>query len=83
MEIQDVFPANGKDFKLAELKSFVGGYIDILNLNDRQIMVVSEEGKLMGLPRNLVASEAFYLARGIQETIVGDVLICNVEQVKP
>ena len=82
MEIQDVYPKNGSDFELEELKEFVGGYIEIVQLNDKQLIVVNEEGKLKNLPHNPIATEAFYLAKGWHDTIVGNALICDVKQIK-
>lgn len=73
MEIATM-PKNGKDFKLEELQPIVGGYIEIVYLPNR-FMVVNEEGKLMGLPINEKAS----IIAG--ETIVGDVLICERNQI--
>ena len=40
--VQDVLPQNGTDYKLDELKKFVDGYIEIVNLSDGYIMVVNE-----------------------------------------
>ena len=70
-----VTPKNGKDFKLDELQPIVGGYIEIVYLPGR-FMVVNEEGKLMGLPIN---GKASFIAG---ETIVGDVLVCDRKEIK-
>jgi len=43
---EQVNPENGKFFKLKELQSIVGGYIECLYLKDNMTMVVNEEGKL-------------------------------------
>lgn len=42
-EITNVTPKNGTDYKYEELKEFVGGYIEIVPINDHKIMVVNEE----------------------------------------
>lgn len=76
-------PANGTDFQLEELQRIVGGYIEIVYLNDRQVMVVNEEGKLNGLPVNSIATAAYQIARQYtNDFIVGDVLICDKELIK-
>ena len=80
----EVSPRNGTDFQLDELQEFVGGYIEIVYLDNGQMMVVNEEGKLEGLPYNplatmIVASKCKYLSGDI---IVGDVLVCDGNQVK-
>src|SRR5712692_148041 len=62
---QEVQPANGRSFTLDELQLIVGegtdegrGYIEIVPCKDRKhILVLNEEGKLLGLPINARASE--------------------------
>jgi len=83
--IKHVEPKNGTDFQLEELKDFVGGYIEILHLREsNQLMVVNEEGKLLGLDFNLIASTVAQCcnACGQDDYIVGNVLICRKEEVK-
>jgi len=75
-----VEPKNGKDFKLDELQKFVGGYIEIVQLNRDMIMVCNEEGKLMGLPFNPTASILLMTARR-NDYIAGDVLVCKSSEV--
>lgn len=83
-DVVEVTPKNGRDFQLDELKRFVGGFIEIVRINDKQIMVVNEEGKLNGLPYNSLATEALILAyQGrVDDYIVGDVLLCDNDMVK-
>lgn len=69
-------PDNGTDFSLEELQGIVGGYIQIVQCPDDMIMVVNEEGLLLNLPVNPVAS---LFAR---QYIVGDVLYCRKDQVR-
>lgn len=76
-----VTPANGTDFSLDELNAIVDGYIEIHHLNNNQIMVVNEEGKLNGLPLNTRATRLVREA-GINDYIVGRVLVCDTKQVK-
>lgn len=48
-----VQPKNGTDFKLEELQTFVGGYIEILHSrSDDTIMVINEEGMIQSLPES-------------------------------
>ena len=70
-------PKNGRDFKLEELKKIVGGYIEIVTLSDNKIMVINEEGKVNGLPINIIATQLFGY-----DIIVGDVLVCNSDEVR-
>ena len=78
----DITPKNGTDFKLKELNDIVGGYVEIVYLNESGIMVLNEEGKLLDLPINDRATIIFQAMTDIDDFIVGDVLICNNEQVK-
>ena len=71
-----VKPNNGRDFSLEELKKFVGGYIEIVYLDD-SLMVVNEEGKLMGLELNMAATNLYGHYIGVGEYIVGDALVCR------
>ena len=75
--IIEVEPKNDTDFNLEELQQYVGGYIELLTLINFRYMVVNEEGKLNGLPLNAKASAIYRF-----DTIVGDVLICKVEEIK-
>ena len=49
-------PINGKEFELEEVQKYVDGYIQIVQLNDRQIMIVNENGKIEGLRYNVIAT---------------------------
>ena len=74
-----VHPKNkGQEFTLDELKSYVGGWIECIFLNQRQVMVINEEGKLRGLPYNTIATEAYRMAfQPTDDFIVGDALLCD------
>lgn len=55
---REVRPANGRDFTLAELRRYVGGDIELLDLPGNRIMVLNEEAKLVDNPqRNYRAGE--------------------------
>lgn len=81
-ETIDVKPKNGKDFKLRELQKIVDGYIEIVWLPNDKIMVVNEDGKLRGLETNVEATRIYYNVFGYTDIIVGDVLICDANQVE-
>lgn len=81
-ETIDVNPQNGNDFKLAELQTIVDGYIEIIWLPNEEIMVINEEGKLIGLPINNEATKIYHDAFGFNDVIVGDVLLCSKSQVE-
>lgn len=74
-EAVEVSPKNGADFKLEELRTFVGGSIEIAQTIDGRIMVLNEEGKLLGLPINDRATLLYVY--GSYDPICGDVLVCD------
>lgn len=79
-EVVDVTPKNdGCVFALEELKEYVGGWIECIFLNHHQVMVINEEGKLLGLPFNTTATAAYQLAfQTTQDYIVGNALLCEL-----
>lgn len=85
-EVVNVSPKNGKDFKLEELQEIVGGFIEVVTLSDNKIMVVNEEGKIEGLPKNHKATEILNANTDPMfefiDYIVGDALICNGNEVR-
>ena len=82
-----VSPKKGGKFSLQELQGFVGGYIEILNLHDLgygdKLMVLNEEGKLMGLPYNEAATILYRnsVCWDGHDYIVGDVLLCDADMI--
>ena len=79
-QVISVQPKNGKDFTLKELKAIVGGYIEIIRMNDKY-MVVNEEGKLERLPYNSTATGFYWANVGRNDYIVGDVLVCGMDEI--
>lgn len=87
--IIDINPEKGKTFSLKELQGYVGGTIDIQPLPKlKKVLVLNDEGKLIGLPRNANATEIWKKEYPIaefpfnnDELIVGDVIICDEELV--
>lgn len=79
-------PNNGTDFSLEEMKEIVGGWIEVVYFHDgtNRIMVLNEEGKLEGLPYNHQATIIAQQGRaiGLNDEIVGNVLLCHRNQVK-
>lgn len=81
-QIVEAEPKNGKYFKLRELQKIVDGYIEVVWMPNDKIMVVNEDGKLRELETNVEATRIYYNAFGYQDIIVGDVLLCDSNQVK-
>lgn len=81
--IRKVEPENGTDFSLGELQRIVGGYIQIVHLNDGRLLIVNEEGKLRNLKPNWRATMLCRKAIAKwTDMIVGDALVCDSSQVK-
>jgi hypothetical protein len=82
-EIESVEPLNGEYFTLDELKRFVGGYIQVINLPiDLKLMICNEKGKILNLPKNNQATDILVLGNGIMLEIVGDVFVCDYNEMK-
>ena len=61
------------ELDLAEMQDIVGGYIECLSITDRVDMWLNEEGKLIGLPLNMLISHKGELV----DTIQGDVFFAS------
>lgn len=78
-------PENGENFSLTELQGYVGGLIEIINLNSDRIMVVNEDGKFNeALRPNPIATIIARIERAIVcgDYIAGNAIICNDDMVK-
>lgn len=87
--VTDIQPKNGKDFSLKELQSYVGGTIDIQALPSGRVLVLNDNGKIDGLPKNEEATFVWKMEYPItrypvnnDELIVGDVIICDSKLIK-
>lgn len=77
--VENVTPKNGFKFSLDEMQKAVGGYIELVYLPDG-ILVVNEEGKVHGLPVNMLATDLVQQERGAFDVIVGDALLCDMSE---
>ena len=80
-EIQ-LHPNKGNIFTLRELQTVVDGYIEVVQISKEYCMIINEEGKLISLPKNEKATRLYQNVRYTDDFIVGDVLICNNEELK-
>lgn len=65
---------------LADMQGIVKGYIELVQLNDKQYMVVNEDGLNLGLSYNKLANHLLFLNRpefSKFNTIVGNVFIID------
>ncbi len=79
-DITEISPNDGKEFQLEEVQERVDGFIEIVYLNDKQIMIVNEEGKF-DKEQNVFATAIadLHQALGRGDYICGDVVICPSE----
>ena len=76
-----VMPAHGSKFTLEELQAMVGGLIEFIDLPEHKVMVLNQEGKLMGLPSNPAATLRMVGAGTMPDDYaVGDVVIVDEKQ---
>lgn len=77
-----VEPKNGTDFKYEELREFVNGSIETVFLKNNEIMIVNEEGKLNQLDINADATNIYIQSYGLNDFIVGNVLLTKIKNIK-
>ena len=85
-EVVEIKPNNGNDFKLDELyKHLQCSLVDVISLNQDDIMVVDDEGKLKA--NNVVNVNATMLAQENQaitswDYIAGNAIVCNKKMIR-
>jgi hypothetical protein len=65
---------------LKEMQDLVGGYIELVYLNEKQFMVVNEDGHSLGLPYNQAANNILAIQRpefSQRNVIVGNVFLID------
>ena len=79
--VEEIQPANGRHFELEEMQAYVGGFIEIIPLDDEsledKLLVVHEEGKLIGLPVNFLATLEWMRYYRDTDYVSGDAIICH------
>ena len=85
-EVVEIEPKNGTDFKLDELYKHLNcSLVEIINLNQDDIMIVDDEGKLTS--NNVVNVNATKLAQENQaiifwDYIAGNAIVCNRKMIR-
>lgn len=81
---RDCKPKNGKTFTLDELQEIVGGYIQFLKFQTGVIMILNEEGKMLGFPMNREATRIAKENNLIfpEDYIVGTVLLVDPDEIE-
>ena len=80
-----IYESNGKDYGITKqqqevtlefMQKIVGGYIQFIYLDNEDVMIINEEGKIDGLPINRKATAIYQRNLGHDgDYIVGDVLV--------
>jgi len=78
--VQEVQPAAGTSFTLDELHAVVGGYIEIVRIDETRVLVLNEEGKLIGLPVNPRATVVVRRRLAADDYIAGDTIVCTLTE---
>lgn len=73
-KVKDVEPKEGSEYFLKELQEYVGGYIEVYPVGGK-MAVFNEEGRIMGLPVNPLASDY------VGFMLVGNVLIIDRKRI--
>jgi len=75
--IEDYKP-KGKRVTLEEMQKVVGGYIEIVSLaSEKKRMVVNEEGAIIPLKPNFIATMIYRKETGSTSVIYGDALLTD------
>jgi hypothetical protein len=80
--IVEASPKNGEEFSLDELQAAVGGMIELAVLRNGKDLWFNEEGKLLGLEVNLIATMLWQDTFGSSDVIVGDAIVTKKGQQK-
>ena len=81
-EAEDYTPKNGTTFELEEMQKIVGGYIEIVRLNDGRIIIVNEDGLSLNLPVNIEATNILRRDHSTTEYIVGTAIVCDADMIE-
>lgn len=80
-EVTPIEPENGK-FTLGQLQSIVEGYIELIHIGEKELMIVNEEGLLRNMQVNDVATNYLNIRKlyvgenPVTTPIVGVALFC-------
>jgi hypothetical protein len=79
--MEEVFPANGVEFELEEIRQHIGGgHIEAVPYTQLQIMYIDSDGVPKQLPLNKQASEMISFVRGRRVPIHGDALVGTLQE---
>lgn len=78
--VKELFAEN-RVLTLKEMQKAVGGYIELIHLPiENKLLIVNEDGRLLGLARNAAATIKM-LENGKFDIIVGNAILCDIGMV--
>ena len=79
--IINVSPKNDRDFKLNEMREIIEcDYIQIVETNDKRLMIIDEMGKIHKKELNISATRKYKY--GDNDIILGNALIISKDQIR-
>lgn len=76
-EIVEIEPKNGKKFSLEEAQQYVDGYVEVVQLKHREILICNEEGIIRDMDYNLNATALLKSSYGPgAQRLYGNVIHC-------
>ena len=81
-DFQETQPNNGSTFELEEMQEIVGGYIEIVRLNDGRVIIVNEDGLSLNLPVNIEATNILRRDHSTTQYIVGNAIVCDADMIE-
>jgi len=71
----EVVDLDAPEGSLKVLQNAVGGWVQAIDLNEKVTMWLNEEGKMIGLPLNAIATEMWTRVFGPTDIMVGNAVI--------
>ena len=78
---EDYTPKNGRTFELEEMQKLVGGYIEIIRLNDERVIIFDSQGKALNKAVNIPATNILRRDHSTTQYIVGTAIVCDSDMV--
>lgn len=75
-------PKNGTTFELEEMQEIVGGYIEVIRLNDGRVIIVDSQGKALNKAVNIPATNILRRDHFTTDYIVGTAIVCDADMVE-
>ena len=71
-----------KELTLEFMQDVVGGWIEIVTFENGNMLVCNEEGKIYGLPENILGTKIWEMYNGPTDRIMGDIIMADPGEIK-